>query len=66
MERILKERKDIEKSLTWDLSTIYKTDEEYEIDVKKLKELALDIERDYKGKLNTAENINKCLNKLGK
>lgn len=64
MGGILKNRKDVDQSLTWDLSAIYKTEEQYNLAVKQLKQLALDIERDYKGKLNTPNSINECLDKI--
>lgn len=66
MEKVLKERKDVDQALTWDLSAIYATDEEFQEDVKKMKELSLKIEKDYKGKLNTASKINECLDQLRK
>ena len=66
MEKILKDRKDIDEALTWDLSAIYATDEEFQRDVKEMKELSLKIEKDYKGKLNTASKINECLDELRK
>lgn len=66
MEKVLKDRKDVDKALTWDLSAIYATDEEFQRDVKEMKELSLKIEKDYKGKLNTASKINECLEELRK
>lgn len=66
MGRILKERKDVDKSLTWDLTAIYATEEQYNLAVKDLKELVWEIEKDYKGKLNTPESINDCLDKIRK
>ncbi|WP_411681555.1 hypothetical protein [Clostridium thailandense] len=60
MGKVLKERKDIDQSLTWDLSAIYATDEKFQSAVKEMKELALKMEKDYKGKLNAASKINKC------
>jgi oligoendopeptidase F len=66
MGKTLKERKDVDVSLTWDLSAIYATEERYNLDVKELQDLALQVERDYKGKLNTPNNINQCLDKIRK
>lgn len=66
MVEILKERKDVDKALTWDLSLLYKSDEDYKKDVEKIKELSSKIEKEYKGILNTAENINLCLDELRK
>lgn len=66
MGKVLKERKDVDKALTWDLSAIYATEEEFQIAVKEMKELSLKIEKDYKGKLNTAKKINECLDELRK
>jgi oligoendopeptidase F len=64
MGKDLKNRKDVEQSLTWDLSAIYATEEEYNLAVKELQGLALEVGEKYKGKLNTASNINQCLDKV--
>ena len=66
MEKVLKERKDVDQALTWDLSAIYATEEKFQLAVKEMKELSLKIEKDYKGKLNTASKINECLDELRK
>jgi oligoendopeptidase F len=66
MEKVLKERKDVDENLTWDLSAIYATDEEFQRDVKEMKELSLKIEKEYKGKLKESGKINECLNELRK
>ena len=49
----LKSRKDIPTELTWDLSSIYATEEEMYRDVEKLKSLGGRMAADYKGKLDT-------------
>lgn len=66
MGKVLKERKDADQALTWDLSAIYTTDEEFQSAVKEMKELSVKIEKEYKGKLNTACKINECLDELRK
>lgn len=66
MEKVLKERKDVDENLTWDLSAIYATDEKFQRDVKEMKELSLKIEKEYKGKLKEAVKINECLDELRK
>ena len=66
MGKVLKERKDVDQSLTWDLSAIYATEEQYNSAVKGMEKLASEIEEDYKGKLNTSININACLDKMRK
>lgn len=66
MSKALKERKDVEEALTWDLSAIYATEEEFQSDIKKMKELASKIEKTYKGELNTADKINECLDEFRK
>lgn len=58
------DRKDVDKSLTWDLTAIFKTEKDYEDAVEKAKTLSDEIERQFKGNLNNVENINKCLDKL--
>lgn len=66
MAKELKERKDVEQSLTWDLSAIFSTEELYNEAVEEAKELTEEIEKSFKGKLNSAEAINQCLDKLKK
>jgi oligoendopeptidase F len=66
MGKTLLERKDVDKSLTWDLSAIFNTEEQYNQAVKEAEELSLQIERDYKGKLNCSSVINECLDKMKK
>lgn len=64
MAKVLLERKDVDVNFTWDLTTIYKTEEDFEKALKKINSLADELEQDFKGKLNNAENINLCLDKL--
>ena len=64
MSKELRERKDVDQLLTWDLSAIFKTEEEFNLAVKKSQELTEEIEKNYKGKLNSADSINGCLDKL--
>lgn len=64
MPKTLKERKDVEQSLTWDLSAIYNTEEEYNFAVSRVQELTSKIEGSYKGKLNSPSIINECLDKI--
>ncbi|MDF2533342.1 MAG: oligoendopeptidase, partial [Clostridia bacterium] len=63
MKKALKERKDVDQSLTWDLSAIYQTEEQYNSAIQDAERLTEEIERSFKGKLTSAEIINKCLNK---
>ncbi len=64
MGKILKDRKDVEGSLTWDLSAIYETEQQYDLAVKELQRLTFEVESDYKGRLNTASTINQCVDKM--
>jgi len=64
MKTALRERKDVDKSLTWDLSSLFQTEELYNLAIKGLEELTLEIEKKYKGKLNNASVINECLDKM--
>ena len=64
MAKVLLERKDVDENLTWDLTGIFKTEEEFEATVEKAKMLSEEIETEFKGKLNTASVINQCLDKL--
>lgn len=60
----LKSRKDIPQELTWNLSSIYATEEEMYRDVEKLKSLGGRMAADYKGRLDTPRTINACLDDL--
>ncbi len=51
MEKEIKERKDVLESDKWDLTTIYKSNEEWEKDISKIPELTKEI-ASYKGKLS--------------
>ena len=62
MKKALKERKDVNQSLTWDLSAIFETEEQYNSAIREAQRLTEEIEKNYKGKLNSADTINKCLN----
>lgn len=57
----LKSRKDVPVELTWDLSLIYKTEEEMYQDVDKVKSLSERMVKEYKGKLHTPQSVNACL-----
>ncbi len=54
-------RKDVPIKETWDLSLLYKKEEDLLADTERMKELAAAIEKNYKGKLNTPEAIDACL-----
>ncbi|MBZ9685006.1 oligoendopeptidase F [Clostridium estertheticum] len=64
MKTALKQRKDVDKSLTWDLSSMYQTEQQYNLAITGLEELTLEIEKNYKEKLNSASIINECLDKM--
>ncbi len=57
----LKSRKDVSVELTWDLSSIYAAEEEMYQDVEKMKQLCERMVQDYKGKLDSPQRINACL-----
>ena len=54
-------RKDVDPALTWDLSSIYKTEEDMYRDADRMKQMAEAIEKEYKGKLNSPERIARCM-----
>lgn len=64
MAKQLLDRKDVEAKYTWDLSAIFKSEEDFHSAVEKAKSLTEEIESKFKGNLNTSENINTCLDKL--
>ena len=60
----LASRKDVPVSLTWDLSSIYATEEEMYRDTERMNRLSEHMVQEYKGKLNTPQIINACLDDL--
>lgn len=62
-EKLLK-RSEVEEKYTWDLTALFQTEEEYEFAVEEIQREAAGIEERFKGKLNTAETINQCLDEL--
>jgi len=64
MAKVLLERKDVDENLTWDLTSIFKTEEDFEQGVKKAEDLSIELEREYKGKLKDSNIVNSCLDKL--
>ncbi|MGK0467826.1 oligoendopeptidase F [Clostridium sp.] len=64
MGKNLNARKDVDQSLTWDLSAIYATEQQYDLALNELQGLISQVEKNYKGRLNTASNINQCLDKV--
>ena len=57
----LKRRDEVPVELTWDLSLIYPTLEEWQADYDAVEKLAADIEAQFKGKLTDAQTIADCL-----
>lgn len=66
MAKELVSRKEVPEELTWDLSLIYTTEEKMYADIDKMEKLRDQIIVSYKGKLNTAQNIVKCLDEFRK
>ena len=64
MDKEILDRKDVDERLTWDLTGIFKTEEEFEEKLKEIVKLSQKIEKEYKGKLNDAKEINSCLDEL--
>ncbi|MDD5940388.1 MAG: oligoendopeptidase F family protein [Lachnospiraceae bacterium] len=52
----LKDRKDMDPRFEWDLATLYKSDEDWEKDLGTLRD-DVAAQEQYRGRLNTAENI---------
>ena len=61
MREQLKPRSEIDVSLTWNLSHIFSSDEEYERTLKEVVEKSKEIEDTYKGRLDNPDTIIKCL-----
>ncbi len=66
MAKEFKLRSEIEEKFTWDLTTLFKTEVEFETKLNEAVELSKIVERDYKGKLNSADMINQCLEQVKK
>jgi oligoendopeptidase F len=66
VKKALKERKDVDRLLTWDLSAIFKSEDDYNSAVEKAKQLTTEIEGRFEGKLNSATSINECLDEYKK
>ena len=64
MAKAQKLRSEIEEQFTWDLSTIFKTEEEMETMLNEAVEGSKSVEDKYKGELNTPEMINACLDEM--
>ncbi len=54
-------RKDIPVELTWDLSLIYKTEDDMLADAAKMEKITEQIANTFKGRLDLPERINECL-----
>lgn len=65
MSEKLAMRSEVPVQETWDLSLIYKTQEDMYADVEKVKSISKELTEDYKGKLDTPEAIVACLDKYG-
>ncbi|MGB9809157.1 MAG: oligoendopeptidase F, partial [Caldanaerobacter sp.] len=63
MSTHLLERKQVDEKLTWDLSSIFRTERDYEEALEEAKVMADEIEREFKGRLDSPERINRCLDK---
>lgn len=61
MDDKLKMRAEVPVAETWDLSLIYATEDAFAQDVEKLKALADEMEKQWKGKLHEAKVIAACL-----
>ena len=59
----LMQRKDVPVELTWDLGAIYDSEEKWKADVERIRRMTDEIEKEYKGKLTTAEATQACLDK---
>lgn len=64
MVKALPKRSEVDKSLTWDLTSLIKSEETFKETLNKAMSIAQGIERDYKGKLKTSGIINDCLDRM--
>ncbi|MCD7739220.1 MAG: oligoendopeptidase F [Lachnospiraceae bacterium] len=61
MAKKLLSRGEVPVEQTWDISLIYKTEKEFQADVKEVKRLREEMVRVYKGHLDTPQAVNDCL-----
>lgn len=66
MGKSILERKDVDVSLTWDLTTLFSTEEDFNKVLEEAETLTAEIEKEFKGKLSSAAVIKQVLNKLSK
>ncbi len=59
----LMKRKDVPVELTWDLSALYDDEAKWKADVEKARQIAEEIETAYKGRLNSVESVQACLDR---
>ncbi len=64
MSQELLERKDVDQRYTWDLTALFKGEEDFEESLKELISLSHEIEEKFKGKLRNSKEINTCLDKI--
>jgi len=64
MGKELLERKDVDERYTWDLSSIFESEEQFEQKLQEVVKLSKEIEKEYKGKLKGAKEINACLDQF--
>lgn len=57
-------RSEVDKSLTWDLTGIFRDEKSFKETFDKYISIGEGIERDYKGRLKTGQDINDCLDRL--
>ncbi|NBI05977.1 oligoendopeptidase F [Senegalia massiliensis] len=62
----LKNRSEVDKSLTWDLSDIFSSEGEYEKTLENVVKESRLIEKEYKGRLDNSSTILSCLEKYEK
>ncbi len=66
MEKTIKSREEVDINLTWDLSAIFKSEDEFNSTVEEIQVLTDKIENTYKDKLNSPDIINACIDEYKK
>lgn len=59
-------RSEVEEKYTWNLNDIFSDKESFEKTISEVKKITEEIEKEFKGNLNSAKNINLCLDKYRK
>jgi len=64
MVKALPKRHEVDKNLTWDLSSLIKNEEAFKETLNRVISMAEGIERDFKGSISSSDQVNNCLDRM--